>query len=576
MEFPIGTMKSIYNYDHYYLYDEMTEILKNYADKYPHLSELTSLTKTPGGRELWLLKITDTKYGSFEEKPGLCFAGNIHAEEIISSMCLMYYIDHLVTGYETNAKIQRLLRDYTVYVIPRICPDGTEYCFTSDWTCKSNLRMYPFEKMPEGVIPTDLDGDGHVRKMRIKDPKGEWKINPAEPRLFIHREPDEFEGEFYTVLNEGLVNGDIKTCLYDAPNPYTHNYNRNWPYLWQPDTLLNRIDQFGSGEYPLCDPEIKALADFTVETKNLCAFVDFHSCTASIMVPLEMAGTDHANAKDEQRYREIVDMGRAVTGFDTNLKPGPKPGKAAAGGITSDYMHFCRGLVSLTYEAWDQRLKAGATSSIHNKVTTDNDIRYLHWMDTHGYGEEYFKPWTKFNHPQLGEVELGGIEHKHTVMNPSTEYLLPEVQKSAAFLDRFVFTMPRLEVVNAEINLMQGNMFAEDVYELLFTVSNNRYFPTYVTEEARKLNLIKDIEVTLEGNIDGFLVGKRTEKIGQLQGTSDLCGGGMFGYSSQMSSKKPEMEKTVRWLIKVKPGTKLTVHAVSHRAGHVCAEVIVP
>ena len=570
------TMKLHYTYDHYYLYDEMTAVLERYARDYPEFVRLTSLTATAGGREMWILSLTDLSTGDYEEKPGLLIEGNIHADEIIGSMCILYYIDHLLSGKDEDPKIARMLRDYTVYAIPRICPDGTEYAFTGDWTCKSNTRLYPFTSMPEGVIPKDLDGDGHVRKMRIRDPKGEWKINPEDPRMFIHREPDDIDGEFYTVVMEGIVNGDIKTCLYDAPNPYTRNYNRNFPYLWRPDSHLNRIDQFGSGEYPMCDPEVKAIVDFTVSHSNLCSFVDFHSCLAMILAPEEIACTDHGDKKDEKRYAEIISMGQSVTGFNTNLKPGPKSGFVRLGGDSSNYMHFCRGIFALGYEACGQRLEARLVRESNYKDKADNDIRMLKWLDDHGYGEDVFKPWTPFRHPQLGEVEIGGIEHKTIVMNPAEDMLLDEAEKAARFLDRIINTMPVLEMKEVTVNKLSGEIYAGNTYEVLATVANNRYLPTYVTEEAISLNLISDIEITLGGTVENVIVGERTMSLGQLDGTSNMCGGSMFGYASLMSGKKPDMEKTARWVIKAQPGEELMITAISKRAGIASGTVCIP
>ena len=41
--------------------------------------------------------------------------------------------------------------------------------------------------------------------MRQKDTCGAWKISEQDPRIMVRREPEEFEGTFYTLLTEGLI-----------------------------------------------------------------------------------------------------------------------------------------------------------------------------------------------------------------------------------------------------------------------------------------------------------------------------------------------------------------------------------
>ena len=70
-------MNHTYVYDHYYKYDEITEILKKYSEQYPAYTELDSIGRTPEGREQWIMKVTNTQTGGFEEKPALYVEGNI-------------------------------------------------------------------------------------------------------------------------------------------------------------------------------------------------------------------------------------------------------------------------------------------------------------------------------------------------------------------------------------------------------------------------------------------------------------------------------------------------------------------
>ncbi len=79
-------MQRSFVYDHYYRYQEITDILKGYAEKYPALTRLSSIGQTPQGRSIWLLEVTDTAAGAFEDKPAYYMEANIHAGEVTGSM----------------------------------------------------------------------------------------------------------------------------------------------------------------------------------------------------------------------------------------------------------------------------------------------------------------------------------------------------------------------------------------------------------------------------------------------------------------------------------------------------------
>ena len=73
-------MKYSYVYDHYYKYQEITDILNEYAQKHSDIARLGSIGVTEQGRNIWLMEVTDLSTGDFSEKPALYIEGNIHAQ----------------------------------------------------------------------------------------------------------------------------------------------------------------------------------------------------------------------------------------------------------------------------------------------------------------------------------------------------------------------------------------------------------------------------------------------------------------------------------------------------------------
>ena len=62
-------MNTTFSYDRYWRFEELSANLKLLAERYPALCSLTSLNKTPEGREIWAMTITDPATGPAEDKP---------------------------------------------------------------------------------------------------------------------------------------------------------------------------------------------------------------------------------------------------------------------------------------------------------------------------------------------------------------------------------------------------------------------------------------------------------------------------------------------------------------------------
>ncbi|GAG09323.1 unnamed protein product [marine sediment metagenome] len=77
------------SFDHYHGYDETTEILHEFTEEYPGLTELHSIGKSTEGRDLWLIEITNKETGPPEDKPAVYVDGNTHAAEVTGwEVCL--------------------------------------------------------------------------------------------------------------------------------------------------------------------------------------------------------------------------------------------------------------------------------------------------------------------------------------------------------------------------------------------------------------------------------------------------------------------------------------------------------
>ena len=100
---------------------------------------------TEKGRAQFVMTVTNQDTGAPLSKPGWYLDGNIHAGEVTSSMAALHLIDTLLTGYESDEMLRRIVDRYAVYVIPRVSPDGAEVYLHSP----AHLRSVDRANAPE-------------------------------------------------------------------------------------------------------------------------------------------------------------------------------------------------------------------------------------------------------------------------------------------------------------------------------------------------------------------------------------------------------------------------------------------
>lgn len=557
-----------YTYDHFYRYQEITDILQKYAKEYPELARLTTAGVSPEGRSLWVLEVTNTKTGAYEDKPGYYIEGNIHAGEVTGCMCCMYLLDVLFTNVN-QPEIQEILDKYTIYVMPRVSPDGSERYLTTPDMVRSVPRMYPYTEEMPGLQPKDLDGDGVIRKMRVKSPFGIWKVSDKDPRVMTKRRPDDTQGDFYNVYQEGIIKDYDGMNIVGAPGKFGMDFNRNYPIGWKPEN-----EQRGAGSYPLCNPETKANAEFLMAHPNIGSVLDMHTAGGQNLYTPGFKPRKEAEADDMAVYQMLGKMAHEENGypvvnvFDEYMAPG----EAACYGGFDDFCHFILGIPTFTIECWDINPRVGVKMEYPPKPhKTDEEqeeeaLKYVQWIDKELDGEGV-KDWTKFQHPQLGEVEIGGVDYKYVAQNPPIKFLVQELEKHVRFMLRQVKTLPLVRFEKVDVKPM-----AEGVYKVEAYVMNTGFLSTYVFKEALKLKTLKELKVTLTGDAGlELLEGKAAQEIGHLAGFS-----GIHGFNSGLGAATMQTEpceKKVTWIVKGQPGMLLTFTCEGGRMGRTQTQV---
>jgi murein tripeptide amidase MpaA len=521
------------HFDRYYRYDELTQLLRRYETEYPNLVEISSIGKSHEGRDIWLATVTDKSTGPHNEKPAFWCDGNIHASEVSASTAVLCLLEKLVKGDDYVRPLHR-----TYYLVPRLNPDGAEWALESPpRIIRSSTRPYPFdEDDPEGLEPSDLDGDNRILQMRVKDANGPWKISEEEPRLMKRRAPGENKGEFYRLMSEGRFHGFDGFTMRARKRKEGLDLNRNFPSAWRQEH-----EQHGAGPFPTSEPEIRAAVDAISKRPNICGAVTFHTFSGVHLRPPSRMPDDDIPSEDLWAFKTIGDKGFEMTGYPaiSNYHEFRYHPKEVITGVFDDWMYEHRGVFAWTTEIWSPQKQAGITDYKYidwfREHPHEHDIQLLKWSDEKLGGNGYV-PWKEFDHPQLGKVEIGGWDFMYAFRNPPLDHLEKEVCPLGDWVIWQAKLSPRLELLRTAVDDLGGG-----ARRVRVAVQNKGWLPTNVTKIAADRKLVRGVigEIECVGNACGgagssapeWLVGgKLRQEAGQLAGWSHVtAGGGMFG-----------------------------------------------
>jgi hypothetical protein len=557
-------MKTTFTYDHYYVYEELSEKLKELSLKYPDLMDLNVNCVTEEDRNQYLVTLTNKKTGNALDKPAFYLDGNIHAGEVTASMCAMHTIDYLLSNYNDSEEIRKLLDSTTLYCIPRVTPDGAEMYLNSPYTLRSVDRVNKDEK--GGIREKDLDEDGVIRMMRIKTPYGAWKKDKEDPSLMVLRQPSDDEGEFYDIYPEGILeeyggNENLKT----ARDKWGLDFNRNFPYGWFPEPR-----QEGAGVYPLSNTETKAVADFVLAHPNICGAALGHTCGGLILYVPGTKPSDQISSDDMKVIKAIAHMGEEELGykpiniFDTYVNSK----EFYDSGALDDWLFETQGIIAYTMEFWDIASKAGMPYEWEKKQEemSDQIKRFAliqKWIRENA--PQYYCDWKKIDHPDFGEVEIGGFNYKFTYQNPPENMLLNELEADTRFNIRFMKSLPKLVLED-----LRSEKIADGIYRIETIIGNTGYLSTALSDIAVNNHYAKPVIVTVKGG--ELIEGKEKTEISELQGYSKTQTG-FYHYGNISTDQNALQRKKLSWIIKAEEGTEITVEASQVKAGKVSAGI---
>jgi hypothetical protein len=627
------------DFTRYHTHEELTAALKAAVTAHPDLATLVSIGKTREGRDVWAVEIAKPSGPPVDSRPGLLIAATFEGDHLIGGELALYTVEFLLSAYATDAAVKQRLERSVVYIVPRVNPDGAEQLFAPVKALR-RTNTTPFDADNDGRIdedgPEDLNKDGVVTVMRVKDPKGPYMVSPEDARLMKRADPAKGESGGWALYIEGVdSDGD---GFYNEDGPGGVDINRNfmhqYPYF-APD----------AGRYMVSETETRALLNYVLKHRNIASILTFgesDNLIASGGRPGAPAGLNLADFADRanapaRRVGMMPDlsgaMGRGGRGgggmfmFGDEGAPGgrgaqaPAAGRGGAGvqpatsvnaadieyftaigakyreltglrstgflrapaGAFFEYGYFQFGVPSFSTPGWGlpgggrpaapgggagpsgeaaarpagapagmaamtggvgQRgagrgAGAGAGAGAEGDGGEGIDLRLLQWMDSEKV--DGFVNWTPFKHPSLGDVEIGGFKPYVTV-NPPAAKIADLAAAHAKFVVHLTSLFARVAIAKTEVTALGGGL-----YRIKADVENAGFLPTALAQGVTA-RAVKPVMVQLGVPPEAIITGsEKTNFVPALAGSGS--------------------RQSYEWVIKGKPGSAVTLKAVSQKGG---------
>ncbi|MEZ5104816.1 MAG: M14 family metallopeptidase [Draconibacterium sp.] len=467
-----GKIEVPLRFDRYYDYDEVIEALRALNKAYPELTKLEVVGKSDEGRDIYAITINNPKTGNDDIKPGVYIDGNIHGNEIQASEVCLYYANMLLTKYGKNEKITKVVDRNAHYILPTVNVDGRYHFFKDANTIHSSRSIrIPVDDDNDGLFdedaPDDLDGDGSITQMRIKDPNGDYKVDSEDKRILVRVKPGE-KGE-YTILGSEGIDNDNDGRLNEDAEGYL-DPNRNWGFHWMPPYVQN-----GAGNFPFSGIGIKAVSEYIGKHKNIIVGFSFHNYGGMwLRVPseksIQIAPSDIA-AYDVIGNNAVKMTPGYVYHSSFDLYP--------TYGDSDGQLYFNYGIFSFVGELFQRESETYRNKD--DKQAEEEDGRrgaspelsreQLKFNDHLAQGEMY-KEWKPYHHPVYGDIEIGGwVKMSSRLPQP---FMLQElVHRNASVV---LFAAENTPDVSMEI--FDKKEIGKNLYQVRVRLKNKNGLPT--------------------------------------------------------------------------------------------------
>ena len=496
--------------------------LEALSENYPELADLSLLCETEGDHSVWVLTIGK---GDVDNHPAIAVVGGVDGSMPLSSALSIQFAEKLLNN-STKDSVNNLLDSVTFYIFPNMSPDAMGQYF-SDLKYERQANAKATDDDRDGRINEDpfedLNGDGLITMMRIRDETGSWIKHENSDRVMIKADPNKGEKGTYKVYSEGIDNDEDDKFNEDPEGGIAFNKNLafQFPYFTP-----------GAGEFPVSETETRSLLDFLYEKRNIYAVFTFGPAD-NLSAPLV-----HQDQSGQKIISSILkndaEINQMISGKYRELTNQKNKNTTTFPGGFMQWAYFHYGRFSFSTPAYFIPRIQDKNDTLKNG-DQHPDLNFLRWADSIKI-ENSFIEWQSIEHPDFPgqDVEIGGIR-SFIQKNPPVNMIDSISDIHNEFVVYLASLRPQMDLVNVKTEEL-----GEDIYRVSADVYNRGRLPV-MSELGKQVKWVQKPKVSIELNEDQMLIsGQKITLFDELNGDDS---------------------KPVYWLIKGKGQVKLTAGA---------------
>ena len=464
-----GFSQKQYSFDVYHTPEEIQTFLQATQKANQKNTKLHLIGKSWSGMPVHVLEIGSETKSDQKNNPAILVAANFEGVNPLASEAAVYLIKDLL-------KKPDQFKNLTWYILSSGNPEAHASFFNSPNVL--NMRnMRPVNDDLDDQIdedPTeDLNGDGFITQMRVKDPAGSYIIDSVDSRLLAYANSSKGERGIYKIYSEGIDNDEDGS--YNEDGQGGTNNGVSFPHLFdgkKSDTGRwpgQEDEVFGVFKFVTDHPEIALTMHYGQSNFCLVPPKSGRKGTTnmnSLRVPRRYAGMLNADPSKTYTMAEVKVLVKAVvppgTPVDDSMVAGmlglgaavnpqakdlklykefskkykaflkeneisikrldPTPAKDGSFELWT-YYHI--GLPSFSQDFWGVPIllsegkdstkqgaklatKMPAKMPAKKPAKKQNKTKSFMTYSDSLLGGKGFVAWEKYEHPQLGEIEIGG------------------------------------------------------------------------------------------------------------------------------------------------------------------------
>lgn len=236
----------------YHTNSEIQDLLKKFEQSNPALFKLHKIAVSPGGDPVSVLEIGNRS----ETVPAIFVGANFEGNYPLASSGALALAQMLADSAKYTKKLK-----WFVLVNPN--PDAAKQ-FYSNIKYERTVNDFSINNDADDLTNEDgfddLNSDGFITQMRVKDPEGTYIISKKDSRIMAKADPKKGERGEYKIFTEGLDND----CdgQYNEDGEGGINIGISFPHLFPKDKKE-------AGLWPGQSPEVFGIMKFIFENPNI-------------------------------------------------------------------------------------------------------------------------------------------------------------------------------------------------------------------------------------------------------------------------------------------------------------------